>query len=129
LKDRKLIGIRYGAAKLFGELGFEINGGACAHGVVGPPRIGVAANSLLETSQFQSAIFVFNPPVLDEKSCHNVLFFGMYIGDKKPQRRDLVDVIAVQTADKNYAPIVRQGNHILVGQRHLAAMICCKLSV
>jgi hypothetical protein len=114
LKHRKIIGIGYGAAKLFGELGLRINGGACAHGVIGPPRITVQENQLLKKNEFESPIFIFDPPILDGDRFHNKTFFGVYVGDKKPIRRDLLDVIALQTKDTNYAPIIRQGNHVLV---------------
>jgi len=114
LKHRKIIGIGYGAAKLFGELGLLINGGACAHGVIGPPRISVQENQLLKRSKFESPMFVFDPPIVDGDKFHNKSFFGVYVGDKRPTRRDLLDVIALQTKDTNYAPIIRQGNHILV---------------
>ncbi|TWU29490.1 hypothetical protein [Bythopirellula polymerisocia] len=114
LKQRKVIGIGYGAAKLFGELGLEINGGACAHGVQGPPRISMEPNRLIVESRVPAPLFVFEPPVIDAEHYHNDLFFGMYIGDKKPMRRDLVDIISLQTADKKYAPIVRQGVKVLI---------------
>jgi hypothetical protein len=39
LKRRKIVGIGYGAAQLFGQLGLEINDGECAHGVAGPPSV------------------------------------------------------------------------------------------
>ena len=42
LKKRKIIGIGYGAAQLFGQLGLAINGGACAHGVEMPPSLTIA---------------------------------------------------------------------------------------
>ena len=113
LKNRKIIGIGYGAAKIFGELDLAINWGVCAHGVHGPPRIVLQPNKLLDDSTDGNSLAVFDPPVLDPENFHNDLFFGVYVGDKKPQRRDLVDVIALQTADKNYAPIVRQGNKVL----------------
>jgi serine/threonine protein kinase len=114
LKQKKIIGIGYGAAKLFGELGLAINGGACAHGVVGPPRIRIGSNRLINDSLFAGPLFVFEPAILDEKNFHNDLFFGMYIGSKKPDRRDFVDIVAIQTASENYAPIVRQGDKVLI---------------
>src|SRR5436309_5620480 len=47
LKKRKIVGIGYGAAQLFGQLGLEINGGNCAHGVNGPPNVTVPQSELL----------------------------------------------------------------------------------
>lgn len=114
LKHRKIIGIGYGAAKLFGELGLLINGGACKHGAIGPPRIIVQENQLLNKAEFENPIFVFDPPILDGDNFHNDTFFGVYVGDKEPIRRGLLDVIALQTTNLNYAPIIQQGNQILV---------------
>jgi hypothetical protein len=47
LKNRKTIGIGIGAAQLFGQLGLEINGGACAHGVKAPPSLTIGKSELL----------------------------------------------------------------------------------
>ena len=112
LKQQKVVGIGYGAAKLFGELGLAINGGAAPRGS------GCAADcsrkkQVVAAPAFESPLFVFDPPVLDTTDSHSELFFGMYVGDKHPKHAD-VEIIALQTADKNYAPIVRQGAHVLV---------------
>ena len=113
LKQQKIVGIGHGAAKLFGELGLHINDGACAHGVVGPPRVNVQENSLVRRTGFESPMLVFDPPVLDPQGFHNELFFGMYVGENYSKPSD-VDIVALQSADQNYAPIVRQGMQVMV---------------
>src|SRR5512138_2336860 len=50
LKERKVIGIGYAAAQLFGRLGLEINGGACAHYGAIAPKIKVEPNDLIPSS-------------------------------------------------------------------------------
>src|SRR5262249_31384060 len=82
LQKQKIVGIGYGAAKLFRELGFQINDGACAHGVNGAPRIAVQKNTLVDAAAFESPFNVFNPSILDSTNFHNDLFFGMNVGDK-----------------------------------------------
>src|SRR5689334_21984532 len=47
LKEKKVIGIGYGAAQLFGRLGLEIRGDACAHYGTTAPKIHVEANNLI----------------------------------------------------------------------------------
>jgi Leucine-rich repeat (LRR) protein len=116
LKKRKVIGVGYGAAKLFGELELAINSGACAHGVPGVPRIQVQPNPLIDASAFGSPFNVFDPPIIDPKpnGAHNDFIFGVYVGEKKPEIRKLIDIIAIQTAMKDYAPVARQGNYVLI---------------
>jgi hypothetical protein len=113
LKRRKVIGIGYGAAKLFADLGLAINGGQCAHGVIGEPQVSVVGNKTLAGDTVRSPVPVFNPPILDATGFHNDLFFGLYVGDGKLSQSG-VDIVALQTADSKYAPIARQGNEVLV---------------
>ena len=115
LKHRKIIGIGYGAAQLFGELGLEINGGACAHGTRGPPGILLRNNSALATENLENPFYLFTPRILDPTTYHNDFIFGVYIGERARESRKIIEVLGVLTKDHNYAPITKQGTHILVG--------------
>src|SRR5262249_41121718 len=46
LRQKKVIGIGYGAAELFGKLELETNAGACAHNPSGAPKIELQPNRL-----------------------------------------------------------------------------------
>lgn len=110
LQERKVIGIGYAAAELFGQLGLEINGGACAHYGTVAPKILVEKNELLPTVSFG---YPFRPLQLSPKAM-NLDHFAMHI----PRHSELltaVDVVARTINDENYAPIVRQGNFVLIG--------------
>ena len=115
LKHRKIIGIGYGAAKLFGELGLKINGGACAHGTRGPPGILLRNNTALATENLENPFYLFTPRILDPTTYHNDFIFGVYIGERARERRNEIEVLGVLTKNHNYAPITKQGTHILVG--------------
>jgi hypothetical protein len=110
LKGRKVIGVGYAAAELFGRLGLEINGGACAH--YGPlaPNITIEDNNLLGTSPSPDPIGAAQalPQGLPLDN------FAMYI-PRYSQLLSVVDVIARSQGDENYAPIVRQGSYVLIG--------------
>lgn len=110
LKGRKVIGIGYGAAQLFGTLGLEIRGAACAHFGTTAPKIQVQENSLIPASQFIDPIF----PV--QLSPHEFILdhFAMHIPRHSPVL-SVVEVIARATSDESYAPIVRQGNYVMIG--------------
>jgi hypothetical protein len=113
LKKRKTIGIGYGAAELFGQMGLEIKGGACAHGTSRPVRMSIMKSVWLgDAKAGPIAVLRQTPNGEADVSGHDI--FAMYI----PPRSELssvVDVIARWTGDPNYAPIVRQGNCIMVG--------------
>ena len=110
LKQRKVIGIGYTAAQLFEALRLEIKGGACAHYGTVAPKIKVEESELIQTPPFEGPI---RPVQLSPKAM-NLDHFAMHI----PRYSDLlsvVDVIARAEDDENYAPIVRQGNYVLIG--------------
>ena len=110
LKDKKVIGIGYGAAQLFGTLGLEIHGGACAHYGPTVPKIRVNANKLISASQFTDPIF----PVQLSPQEFILDHFAMHI-PRHSQKASVVDVIARSDSDESYAPIVRQGNYVMIG--------------
>ncbi len=107
LKNRKVIGIDYGVAQLFGALGLRINGGACAHFSRRLPDVKVQTNQLLGMKHATGTI----TPYKEARPADN---FGMYI-PAKSELTQQVDVIARFVGDSNYAPIVRQGNYVMVG--------------
>ena len=106
-KQKKIIGVGYGAAQLFGKLGLEINGDACAHFGAAAPQIQVRKNRLLGADVELEEI----TPNVEPTPADN---FGMYV----PERSDhafVVDVIARISKDTNYAPIVAQNNYVMIG--------------
>ena len=110
LKAKKVIGIGYGAAQLFGRLGLEIRGDACAHFGTTAPKIQVEENNLIAASQFTDPIF----PVQLSPQEFILDHFGMHI-PRHSQMLSVVDVIARSDFDESYAPIVRQGNYVMIG--------------
>ena len=105
IKRTKVIGIGYGVAQMYGDIGLEIHGGACAH-----------------TSRTPTAVFLPSKTFPDIKRPQPVAphegrgpdTFAMYI-PRGSHLTGVVDVIARWDGDSNYAPIVRQGNYVLVG--------------
>jgi hypothetical protein len=69
---------------------------------------------LLDKAKFDSLFSLFDPPVLD-KNFHNDILFGIYVGDKHPEIREGIDIIALYTTSRSYAPVTRQGNTVLIG--------------
>jgi len=119
LKPRKVIGIGYGTAQLFGQLGLEINGGACAHGGDRSPRIRIQANDLTGKPESVDSFTAFNISSDDPKAQRIDFDFSMHIPEKS-HLRSVVDVIARSVSKEyphleNYASIARQGNYILIG--------------
>lgn len=123
LKRYKIIGIGRRAGRLFGELGLEINSKACA---VNPhdhaPHIHIEKNSLIEKSGQSLIAFdvpadivqSFIPPGAPPDAIYTDFNRAMYIPCKS-HLRAVVDVIARWDSDVNYAPIVRQGNYVMIG--------------
>ena len=115
LKKRKVIGISYGAAKLYGEIGLKISWGACAHGM--EPRIKVVDNATIAKAGFDKVFGVYAPnapqyPASDVE----YMPFGIFDGFPAIHKGlEDVDVVARFNGDLGYAPIVRQGNKILIG--------------
>ena len=114
LKKRKIVGIGYGAAQLFGQLGLEINGGACMHGVEGPPSLTVCKSDLLGEPKHTDPLLAFRETAIAEPNAVKLDLFAVFIPPHGPLA-SVVDSIARWTTDMNYAPIVRQGNCILIG--------------
>ena len=114
LKKRKIIGIGFGAAKLFGKAGLKISAGNCAHGF--EPRIQVQDNATIPKEGFDKVFGVFGPnsPAYPAKDV-DYMPFGIYLGDKHPETRPGLDVIARFSNATEYAPVVREGNAILIG--------------
>jgi hypothetical protein len=102
LKKRKIVGIGYGAAQLFGQLGLEINGGACAHGVPAPPSLTIVKSELLGEPGHTESLRVLQDNVVTEPNAAKMDIFAVFlpVGGSKAS---VVD------------PIVRQGNCILIG--------------
>jgi len=117
LRKRRVIAIGYGAAMLFERLGLEVNGRACAHNPSDPsPRIRLEQNSLVDKEMAQREIVAFRlPPDMSPNADYD---FAMYI-PAKSHLRSVVEVIGRWSHNHrgsgNYAPIVRQGNYLMVG--------------
>ncbi len=115
LKKRKIIGISYGAAKLYGEIGLKITWGMCAHGM--EPRIKVEDNATIAKAGFDKVFGVYssNAPQYPAQDVE-YMPFGIHVGYPAIHRGlEDVDVVARFNGDLGYAPIVRQGNKILIG--------------
>src|SRR5262249_26433804 len=59
LRKRKIIGIGFGAAQLFGQLGLEISGGNCMHGVFQPTTVKIVKSALLGDPERADPVPVF----------------------------------------------------------------------
>lgn len=114
LKKRKIVGIGYGAAQLFGQLGLEINGGNCAHGVQGLPSVIVPKSELLGEPKTEEPIQVFRDDDEPPPNADRLDTFAVFLPPGKGSLSG-IDPIARWHTDSNYAPIVRQGNCVLVG--------------
>ncbi len=109
LQNRKVIGIGYGAARVFAQLGLEINDGACAHYGTMSMRLLVEPNRLAHLPGLGDPAGIPHGDATGP-----VDHVGLHI-PKTSQLVDVVDVIARVQFDLNYALIVRQGHHILIG--------------
>lgn len=114
LKKKKIFGFGGNAARLFGKLGLEINLGNCAHFGGTPPDVNISNSELLGKQKPIGAIPPYHRDPNPDADAKKLDSFGLFI---PPDSADnsIVDVIARFTGDSNYAPIVRQGNCILVG--------------
>ncbi len=114
LKKRKIVGIGYGAAHLFGQLGLEIDGGSCAHGVQAPPSLTIVKSELLGEPKQTESLLILQEKSVAELDAKKLDLFAVFL-PAGGSKASVVDPIARWTNDMNYAPIVRQGNCILVG--------------
>jgi hypothetical protein len=112
LKKRKIVGIGQGAAQLFGKLDLEINLGGCAHGVVDAPMISVSNSQLLGEPKHPATFLILQEHV--EINPRNLDYFAMFV-PSRGEKASVVDVLARWENDANYAPVVRQGNCVLIG--------------
>lgn len=115
LRERKILGIGYGAAEVFGSLGLLIGNGACAHHPSDLAKEMVIDSDTLCPGMKGRTLTTFQTAIPSEKSVEETDdHIAMYI-HKKSQEAEFVQTIALMTTDANYAPIVRQGNHLLIG--------------
>jgi hypothetical protein len=114
LRSRKIVGIGYGAAQLFGQLGLEINGGQCAHGVQAPARLTIGTSELLGEPKDAEPLLVLQAAASAAQDANKLDLFAVFL-PPRGSNASVVDVIARWTTDLNYAPIVRQGNCVLIG--------------
>lgn len=113
LKRFKIIGIDIGSAQLFKRLGLEINGDHVIHNYIDlTPKLYTAKNPLLDVSQYGKTIPVFKLASNDDPVDKNINF-AMHIHPKSHFRK-YVDVILTWQGGV-YAPIVKQGNYMMVG--------------
>lgn len=115
LQQEKIIGLGLGAARLFGDLGLEISADACAHsGVWPPPEIRVQPTNLLPGREKDVLIAFQMGESAERDSRYWDYNFRMHLPRLDEMTR-FVEAIARSCDDENYAPMVRQGNYILVG--------------
>gem|GEM_PF-3456471 len=109
LQNRKVIGIGFGAAKLFAQLGLEINTSLCVHyGAMAMPL-------LVEPNPFAQLPGLGDPAgIAPTTTPDTVDHVGLHLPRTSHLPR-VVDVLARVQFDPNYALIARQGHHILIG--------------
>ena len=112
LKKRKIVGIGYGAAQLFGQLGLEINDGACAHLNTTWPKLTIGESELLGTRKAERALSVLREGTRFAKGDVELVAVFQPVHHENSA---VVDVLARAENNANYAPIVRQGNCVLMG--------------
>lgn len=117
LKNRRTIGFDRRCAWMFGRMGLEINAGACAEDEETTPRIKPEKGALGMKAVPENALVAFRLPRPSGSGLVNSI---MYI-PRKSRYREFVEVVA-RCADSqayphvpNYAPLVRQGNHLFIG--------------
>jgi len=117
LRKRKVIAVGRGSAMLFGRLGLEINDGAFMLRTSDlSPTLRLEAGALVAEGMAQREIVAFTLPSDPGKfSDYNS---AMYI-PAKSHLRSAVEVIGrwsnIDAGYANYAPIVRQGNYLMIG--------------
>ena len=114
LRSKKVIGIGYGAAQLFDRLGLEIRYGACATIPSPAPEIELQANPLCPGNEGKSMVAFRVPDPGNGEKMEVGYNFAMYL-PRLNENTKFVDAIARWRGDENYAPIVRQGNYIMIG--------------
>jgi hypothetical protein len=116
LEKKRIIGIGYWAATLFGDLGLEIRAGACAYGGVHPPpRIRVQRTDLLPGRENDTIMaFRMGSNAQGEDTQSLDYNFMMHLPRGSEMTR-FVEAIVRCCDNENYASIVRQGNYIMAG--------------
>lgn len=114
LKQRKIVGVGEGAARLFGQMGLQICDDACAHGISLPATINVTSSELLGPPKKTGPLPALRQPPEVDLDIKQFNILAMFIPQKSPDA-SVVDVIARWAKDPLYAPIVRQGNCVLIG--------------
>ncbi|MBM4027459.1 MAG: hypothetical protein FJ280_18945 [Planctomycetes bacterium] len=116
LKNKKVIGIGYWAATLFGDLGLEIRSGACASGGVHPPpQTRVQRTELLpgRENEVITACRVGSDEKEDDPRygfCDSMMHLP-----RGSEMTRFVEAITRRCDNENYASIVRQGNYLMAG--------------
>ncbi len=113
LKGRKIIGIGYGAAELFGEMGLEIEGGNCAH-FTSAPDLKVVSSRLLGDRPAIKTFSILKDDVDLNIGPRGTDIFAMHLPPTSLDAKQL-DAIARMGQQFNYTPIVRQRNCVLIG--------------
>lgn len=114
LKKRKLVGIGFGAAQLFGQLGLEIKGGACAHFTGDLPMLTVSQSTLLGAPPKVASFGVLREGYEFSNKFGPIDCFAMCLPAHEAKELK-VDALARWADNLNYAPVVTQGNYMLIG--------------
>ena len=112
-KKRKVLGIGIGAARLFDRAGLKIGSFNMVFGSAGTPLIAGPGNSVADLGEAPVSVFA-PPPGINDRSFRKSVF-AYVLGSPNSLKRDGVEVIAHWQGDQNFAPIVRQGNTVLIG--------------
>ena len=112
LRNRKIVGVGAGAAKLFGLMGLEIHLGRCAHFTDWTPLIRITGSVPLTLPNSPVAFSVLKDAPGNDASPHGNL--AMFLPAGEPDELG-IEAIVRWSEKPDYAPIVRQENFILIG--------------
>ena len=124
LRNRKIIGVGRGSAQLFGRLGLEIHSDFTLDDSLNrTPSINVEKTSALWQTSLQESFVAYELPPVSDPNATQKNGAPVYVDDniamfipEWSHHCSVVDVIARWVAPREtHAPIVRQGNHTLVG--------------
>lgn len=112
LREKRVVGVGYGSARLFGELDLEIHNGACNHdNWARAPKIKVVENGLIRNPDEKGAFTAMR--ITPRGPADEHIFFMSF--HPRSHLGSAVEAVARMEDQPLRAPIVRQGNFVLVG--------------
>ena len=113
------MGIGYGSATLFGQLGLQISDEHCTHFTSLPSTLTITKSELIGAPKTDETMIVMEGragtiPRFNKDGERITDFFAVFL-PSSDSATSSVDVIARWSSTPNFAPIVRQGNCVFVG--------------